>query len=339
MVEELARVYGYQHLPTTSLPPIEGQRGQVLTLAQRRVRTSRRVLAARGFLETVTWSFVSEAQARAFGGTAPALRIDNPVSSDLDFMRPSALPHLIAAAGRNVAFGEEASRLFEAGPVYRSDAPDGQARMITGLVKARQVRHWQGNATGYDVYTAKADVMAVLAALGQPVDRLMVMKADGDYWHPGRSASLRLGPKNTLAVFGEIHPAILKDMGVDGPVFAFEITLDAIPEPKSDGLKAKPVLPERGLSPIRRDFAFVVSEDTAAGDVLKAASGAEKALITDARVFDVYRGAGLGEGMKSVAIEVTVQPRGQAMTDADIETLSSRVVASVKKATGGELRG
>jgi phenylalanyl-tRNA synthetase beta chain len=340
IVEELIRIEGFDALPADPLPRAEGPARVVVTPLQNRIRTARRVLAGRGFLETVTWSFMErEKAALIVGGNAlqDALTLENPIASDLDYMRPSMLANLAEAAQRNADHGAEDVRLFEAGPVYPGDDPGDQQSQLAAVVRAPKGRHWQGAPNSYDAYAAKADLFAVLAALDQPGDRFQIAAPDGAHWHPGRAASLKLGPRNVVATFGELHPAFLKALRVDGPVIAFELGLGALPAAKAKALKTRPPLDKADLTPIRRDFAFVVEEKVAAGDIVKAALKADPKLIVAARVFDVYRGKGVDDGKKSVAIEITIQPR-EALKDEQIETIGKAVVAAVAKATGGALR-
>lgn len=338
IVEEIIRLKGYDALPLTSMPAPEGGVKQVLTEPQRRVRTSRRVMAARGFLEAVTWSFVSQADAKLFGGGAKELVVDNPVASELDCMRPSILPNLIRAAQKNADFSQRNIRLFEAGPVYLGDGPKDQRRHVAGIVRPETLRHWAGNAAPYDVFDAKADAFAILEAIGQDPFKLMVMDPTKNYWHPGRAASLRLGPKNALAHFGELHPRVVKALGAEGKLIAFEVNLDAVPLPRSAGVKTKPVLEKLDLTPVRRDFAFIVEDTTPSSDLVRAVQGAEKALISDIGVFDVYDGKGIEDGHKSVALEVTIQPKTVTLKDQDIDAIAAKIVKSVEK-IGGTLRG
>ena len=338
IVEEIIRIKGYAALPTTSLPPLETGLKQVLTENQRRVRTGRRVLASRGFLETVTWSFVSYKEAELFGGGDSSLEVANPVASDLGWMRPSILPNLIKAAQRNADFSQRNIRLFEAGPIYLADGPKDQRRMISGIVRPETLRHWSGKSEAYSLYDAKADVFAVIDALGQNPEKLMVMEPTRAHWHPGRAATLRLGPKNTVAQFGEIHPGVLKKMGIDGRLIGFEINIDTLPLPRAAGAKTKAALEKLDLTPVRRDFAFIVEDGLPAGELLKAVQGADKALITSVDLFDVYAGTGVAEGFKSLAVEITIQPTTTTLTDQQIEEISAKVVKAAKK-IGGELRG
>jgi phenylalanyl-tRNA synthetase beta chain len=307
------------------------------------VRTARRVLAGRGFLETVTWSFMyHEKAALMLGGPnqlQDSLTIDNPIASDLDYMRPSMLANLAEAAQRNADHGAQDVRLFEAGPVYPGDKPADQRMQVAAVVKAARARDWRGTPPAYDAYAAKADLFAVLTALDQGPDRFQIGAPEGPHWHPGRAGTLRLGPKQIVASFGELHPAFLKALRAEGPIVALEIALDALPAAKAKAGKTRPVLDKADQTPVRRDFAFVVEEKVPAGDITRMAMKADPKLVTAARVFDVFRGPSIGEGKKSIAIEVTLQPRGQAMTDEQIEAVAQSIVKSVGKATGAVLRG
>ncbi|MEO1303953.1 MAG: phenylalanine--tRNA ligase subunit beta [Pseudomonadota bacterium] len=338
IVEEIARLEGFDALPTTSLPPLDGGKRVVTTPIQDRIRTARRTLASRGFLETVTWSFMPKAFAAHFGGGDDALTVANPVASELNQMRPSVLGNLAIAAQKGADHGERSLRLFEAGPIYLGDGPKDQRSVVAGLVRPVKSRHWD-DASDYDVYAAKADLFAILEAVGQPPARFQIGEPRQPHWHPGQAASLKLGPKVTVAHFGALHPRVLKALKVEGPLFAFELNLNALPQMKAKTTKTKPVLDKADLTPIRRDFAFVVSEDTAAGDIVRAAQGADKALVSGVDVFDVYQGQGIEDGHKSIAIEVTLQPRGETLKDQDIEAISQKIVAAVAKSTGGVLRG
>ena len=339
LVEEVARIEGFDALPATPLPHQAAKSSGILTPRQVRARAARRALAAAGYAEAVTWSFTARAKAALFGGVPDSLILANPIAADLDAMRPSTLPNLIEAAGRNANKGFPDCALFEIGPVFHSDQPNGQRTAIGAIIAPHAARHWT-TAQGDDLFTLKADLFALLDELNAPTASLQIAQGSASpWWHPGRSARLQLGPKAILAEFGEIHPAVLKALDVAGPVYGFEIRLDAVPEPKRKGGKSRPKLDLPALMPLTRDFAFMVDAKAAAGDLIRAAAGADKALIAGVTLFDVYQGAGVPDGSKSMAIEVTVQPREATLTDADIEALSGRIVAAVEKATGGKLRG
>jgi len=341
IVEEIARITGFAHLPTATLPMLKPVETPKLTASQDRRRMARRALAARGMLEAVTWSFLDQRYAELFMGAneikAKGLVLANPISSDLGVMRSSLLPNLISALQRNADRGRDDLALFEVAPIYAGDQPADHANAAGGARASAPPRHWQGPAAKADVFTVKADAMAALEAAGAPVASLQTSADAPGYFHPGRSGVLRLGPK-ALAHFGEIHPAVLKAMDVDGPVFGFEVFLDAIPEAKKKPAKTKPALDASELLPLTRDFAFVVDEEVAAETLLKAVRGAEKKLIANVSLFDVYQGKGVAGGKKSLAVEVTLQPREKTLTDEEIEAVSARIIAQVEKATGGTLR-
>ena len=343
LVEEVARIVGFAALPAAALPARAAVETPKLTPAQVRRGAARRALAARGLLEAVTWSFTDERYAALFCDganwlAAQGLILANPISSDLGAMRPSMLPNLVAALQRNADRGRDDLALFEVAPVYASDRPEGQQTVAGGARLSHPKRHWAKAERAADVFTAKADAIAGLEAAGAKVEQVQTT-ADAPHWyHPGRSGVLRLGPKLTLAHFGEIHPRVLKAMDVEGPVFAFEVFLDAAPPAKAKPTKTKPALDALGLLPLRRDFAFVVDEKVTADALLKAVRGAEKKLIADVSLFDVYQGKGVADGKKSLAVEVTLQPREKTLTDEEIEAVGKAVVAAVEKATGGILR-
>jgi phenylalanyl-tRNA synthetase beta chain len=337
LVEEVARLTGFTALPETPLPPVPPRPGGVLTARQARARTARRALAAAGYAETVGWSFVSREAATLFGGGDEALVLANPIASDLDCMRPSALPGLVLAAGRNAARGFPDAALFEIGPVFAGDRPEDQRLAAAAILAPHGPRRWDG-AKPEDVFTVKADLTALLEELGAPVGALQLVQEAAPWWRPGQSARLQLGPKAILAEFGAIHPSVLKALDVEGPVYGFELWLEAIPEPKRKPTKSKPALALSALMPLSRDFAFLVGRDKPAGDLVRAIAGVDKALVSGVRVFDVYEGAGVPEGQKSVAVEVTLQPRDKTLTDAEIDDLARRIVAAAEKAVGARLR-
>ncbi|MFN3511760.1 MAG: phenylalanine--tRNA ligase subunit beta [Phenylobacterium sp.] len=336
LVEEVARIEGYDALPAEPLPPAPARAGGVLTVRQNRMRAGRRAMAALGYAETITWSFMKRETARLFGGGQDELVVTNPIASDLDCMRPSILPNLIEAAARNARRGFPDAALFEVGPFYRGDRPEDQVTAVAAVVAPHPPRRWDG-AREDALFQLKGDLLALLAELGAPASLQTAQSGLSPWWHPGRAAALRLG-KATVAEFGEIHPRILKALDVEGPVYGFELVLDAIPEPKKKPTKTKPALALSPLMPLSRDFAFVVDEAVPAGDLVRALAGADKQLVSEVRVFDVYRGQGVPEGAKSVAVEVLVQPREKTLTDAEIEALSTRLVAAAKKAVGATLR-
>ena len=336
LVEEVARIEGFASLPSEPLPEMPRAAGGVLTVRQTRMRNARRALAARGYAEAVTWSFMRTDWARLFGGGDEKLRLTNPIASDLDCMRPSILPNLIDAAARNARRGFEDAAFFEVGPTFKGDEPADQLTVVAALIAPHPPRRWDG-AQEDPLFALKADLMALLDEMGAPPLQVVQGQAS-PWWHPGRSARLQLGPKNVVAEFGELHPRVLKDMDAEGPILAFELDLGAIPEPKRKPTKTKPALALSALMPLSRDFAFLVASDTPAGELVRPILGADKALIADARVFDVYQGKGVPEGQKSLAVEVSIQPTEKTLTDAEIEALSARIVAAAEKAVGAKLR-
>ena len=344
LVEEVVRIVGVDKVPTTPLPRLDTVGRQVLTTGQIRRNKARRMLAARGLNEAVTWSFIPHAHATLFGGGQDEVVLANPISSDMSDMRPSLIPGLLSAAQRNADRGNGDVALFEVGQVFLSDKPEDQKMVATGVRRGTAVmtgagRHWSGSAPTVSVYDAKADAIAALEAIGAPTGNLQVFAEASDWYHPGRSGTLRLGPKNVLASFGEMHPKVLKALDVEGPIVAFEVHLDAVPQPKGKSGRSKGALAISGLTPVRRDFAFVVDEDIEAEKLLRAARSADKALIQNVNVFDIYRGTGVPEGKKSIAIDVTLQPVEKTLTEEDIEAIAGKIVAGVEKATGGTLRG
>jgi len=338
LVEEVLRIHGFDALPQAVLPRDSDLPQPALTPAQRRVSHARLALARRGHDEAVTFSFVSSQQAALFGGAPESLRLVNPISADLDVMRPSVLPGLVAAAARNADRTLADAALFEVGPQYADDTPAGQALVAAGLrAGAAAPRHWAVPARGVDAFDAKGDALAVLAACGAPVDKLQVTADAPGWYHPGRSGSLRLGPK-VLAHFGELHPRVLKALELRGPAAACEVFMAEIPLPKA-AAKLRPAVEISPFQPVTRDFAFVVDAEVPAEKLLRAAKGADKTLIAGVDLFDVYAGKGIDPGKKSLAIAVTLQPRDHTLTEAEIEAAAEKIVAQVGKATGGVLRG
>jgi phenylalanyl-tRNA synthetase beta chain len=335
VVEELVRIEGLDAVPSTPLERIPGVARPTATTDQLLERRVRRTAAARGLNEAVTWSFISEAEAEPFGGSAWILV--NPISEEMKAMRPSLLPGLIAAARRNLARGAAGARLFEVGRRYLADAE----RPTLGLVLAGsgRPRHWRGGrAAGFDAFDAKAETLAILAAAGAPVDKLQVLGGASGVYHPGRSARLALGPKNALAEFGELHPATLRAFDLDGPTVAAEIFLDSIPIKRGGGTRARAAYAPPALQAVTRDYAFLVPENLAAGDLLRAVRSADKATLAGVSLFDLFTGQGVPEGRKSLAVEVTLQPGDKSFSHEELEAISARIVAAAAK-LGAELRG
>jgi phenylalanyl-tRNA synthetase beta chain len=339
LVEEVTRVHGFDSIPTTSLPRLSPTSKPVRDALQRRVPQARRALGSRGLVEAVTWSFLPLKQAERFGGGGADLRLLNSIASELDTMRPSILPNLVEAAARNEARGLADPALFEVGPQYKDATPTGQRTVAAGIRHNMAVpRNWAGPARAVDAFDAKADALAVLAAIGAPVDNMSAQGGAPDWYHPGRSGAIKLGDR-VMAHFGELHPEITTAAGLRGPVAAFEVFLDAPPLPKAKATKARPKLVLSPFQPVERDFAFLVDDGVEAEKIVRAARNADKALIAGARVFDLYAGKGVAEGKKSIAIAVTLQPVERTLTDAEIEAVSAKIVAQVVKATGAVLRG
>jgi phenylalanyl-tRNA synthetase beta chain len=337
LVEEVARIEGYGALPATPLPPMERPTGGVLTTRQRRIRAGRRVLAAQGYQEAITWSFTSRPVATLFGGGDPRLVIANPIAAELDCMRPSILPGLIEALRRNAKRGFAGGALFEIGPVFAGDEPADQATMIGLVLDPRAPRRWD-KGPEEDIFALKGDLMALLTELGAPTASLQIAEGEiAPWWRPGRAARMTLG-KTTLSTFGELHPRTLNALDTDFPLLAAEIALDAIPEPKTRAGKTKPAARLSPFMPLTRDFAFVVDAAASAGAIVRAAQSADRTLIAEVRVFDVYAGPGIEPGRKSVAVETVIQPTERTLTDAEIDALSRKIVAAVAKATGASLR-
>ena len=344
LVEEIARVTSLTGLQSAPLPRrSSGVPRPTLTPIQKRIATTRRALAAQGMNECVTYTFVSTKEAEAFGGGQSALKLENPISAEMSDMRPTPLAGLMAAAARNEARGFADFALFEVGEGFHGAEPGDQRTMAAGVrIGSIAPREWTGARRPVDFHDAKGDVEALLTALGAPADRMQIDRQVPEWLHPGRSACFKLGPKNLIAVCGELHPKVCAAFDVTGPAIAFAVYLDTIPFPKAK-TKARSALSLNQLQPIERDFAFVVDARTEAETIRKAARSAEKKLIDAVTVFDVFDGknaaASLGEGRKSVAITVRLQPEGATFTDADIEAIGEKIVASVRQATGGELRG
>jgi phenylalanyl-tRNA synthetase beta chain len=344
IVEEVVRIVGVDRVPSTPFDRGAAPRKPVLTAIQTRVRKAKRALATRNLVEAVTWSFIAKAQAELFGGGQPELALANPIAADLSDMRPSLIPGLIGAAQRNADRSFPDSGLFEVGQVFRGDQPADQLTAATGVRRALGKpsgigRHWSKRDGEVDAFDAKADALAVLVSAGAPEQALQVVPGGPPWFHPGRSGTIQIGPKNILGHFGELHPRALEALDAEGPLVAFEVILERIPEPKAKATRAKPMLELSPLQPVERDFAFVVERNVKAADIVRAAQSVDRKLITGITVFDVYEGQGIEPGKKSIAIAVTLQPRDKTMTDAEIEALAARIVAEVGKRTGGVLRG
>lgn len=344
LVEEVMRIHGINQIEPQPLPGLGTVNSRILTTLQIRTRLARRTLASRGMMEAVTYSFISEAQAKAFGGGKPELKLANPIAADMSDMRPSLLPGLLTAAQRNADRGFGDTALFEVSGIYEGDKPEQQRRVAGGIRRGTagvegSGRFWSGNAATVGVFDAKADALAALEAAGAPVDRIQIEAGGPEWFHPGRSGTLKLGPKVVLGYFGEFHPDTLEALDVSGALCGFEVYIDAIPEPKAKATRTKPALSLSQFQSLKRDYAFVVDASVEAGSVVKAVSSADKKLIAGVQVFDIFTGASLGEGKKSIAVEVLLQPQDRTLTDEDLEALSKQVIASVTKQTGGVLRG
>jgi len=344
LVEEVIRIYGYDRIEPVSVRSAHTVSDSAETTMRSRIRLARTALASRGMSECVTWSFLTKELAMKFGANdnanADSLTLSNPISEDLNQMRPSILPNLINAALKNADHGQINTALYEVGPDFQSGKVNGQRSVAAGVrYGAQGNRHWSSAeaARAVDVYDAKADAIAALNAAGAPTDNLQVQRIAPNYYHPGRSGALTLG-KNVLATFGEIHPAILEDMDIKAPLCAFEVFLDNIPESKKKG-SAKSLLNIPAFMPLARDFAFIVDENVEVDNILRAAKSADKTLIQNAEAFDVYQGKGIEDGKKSIAITVTIQPIKQTLTDSEIEGLSKKIIEAVASKTGAVLRG
>jgi phenylalanyl-tRNA synthetase beta chain len=335
LIEEVLRLRGLDAVPPVSLPRESPVPATTLTPRQQRTAVARRTLAAAGLMECVTFSFMARAEAERFGDAPDALRLTNPIAADLDQLRPTPLATLALAAKRNAARGYSDVALFEIGPAFATDAPDGQKLVAAGLRAGSTSRNWLAPRRPVDAMDAKGDLWALLTAVGVPLEALQVTTDAPSFLHPGRSGVVRQGPKIVLGTFGEIHPRLLAALDLPGPMVAFELNLDAVADPKRRK-KAAPDLP--AFQPIRRDFAFIVDTSIPADGVIKAARGAERTLITAVSLFDVFEGDRMPAGKKSLAIEVTFQPRERTLTDAEIEAACQKVIAAVAKATGATLR-
>src|ERR1700726_2833202 len=353
IVEEIVRIVGVDKVPMTPFERGDAPRKPVLNPIQLRTRRAKRALAARGMVEAVTWSFISKPQAELFDRDPPLhaqanrrghpeVSLANPIAADMSDMRPSLVPGLVTAGQANIDRGFSDLALFEVGQVFTSDSPEGEliaaAGVRHGFASSKGIgRHWSGSATA-DAFDAKADAFAVLSAAGAPMQALQIVPGGPDWLHPGRSGTIQIGPQNVLGYFGELHPRALEALHADGPLIAFEVILDRIPAAKQRPTRARSVLELIPFQPVSRDFAFIVDRSVKAGDIVRAAQGADRKLITDVTVFDVYEGKGIDEDKKSIAIAVTIQPREKTLTDQEIEAVAAKIVAEVNKKTGGVLR-
>jgi phenylalanyl-tRNA synthetase beta chain len=347
LVEEVMRIHGVDYIKPAPLESHAAVNGKILTPLQIRTRTAKRALAARGMLEAVTWSFISKEQAELFGGGSQALRLANPIAADMSEMRPSLLPGLLSAGQRNADKGYGDVAIFEVSGTYENDRPEGQRRVAGGIRRGTASlggagRMWSAAARGgnrpVDVYDAKADALAVLEACGLPMSNIQIEQGAPAWYHPGRSGTIKMGPKAVLGFFGEFHPKTLEALDVSGALCGFEVYLDAMPEPKRKATRTKPALELSPFQAVRRDYAFVVDRNVEAGALIRAAVGADRKLIAGVSVFDIFEGASVGEGKKSIAIEVQIQPMERTLTDEDFEALTQKIVANVAKSIGGVLR-
>ncbi|HTW33310.1 MAG TPA: phenylalanine--tRNA ligase subunit beta [Rhizomicrobium sp.] len=336
LVEEVVRIYGLDKVPAIPMRRPHAVARSVLTAEQKRRRLVRRTLAARGFSETISYSFISRAQAKLFDGGDDARQLENPIASDLDALRPSVLPSLLAASSRNFARGFADFQVSEVGAQFESGMPGAQTSVAAGIRVGSGVRSWTKSTHPADAFDAKADMIALIeAALGAPMTAPIKTGAPS-WYHPGRSGTLALGQK-VLGYFGEVHPSVLAAFDIKAPVAAFEVFLDAIPEPRQKG-KARSLFAPPPYPAVERDFAFVLDTKVSADDVVKAVRNTERVLIERVDVFDVYEGKGVPEGKKSLAVAVRLQPREKTLTDTEIDALAQKIVAAVAKATGGTLR-
>ncbi|APH57338.1 Phenylalanyl-tRNA synthetase beta chain [Granulibacter bethesdensis] len=332
LIEEVLRLRGMDAIPACSLPVDHAVPAASLSPRQTRAALARRELAASGLMECVTFSFVAHEVAARFGGTEESLRLLNPIASDLDQLRPTPVATLALALARNAARGLPEAALFEVGPAFSAN---GQSQVAAAILSGMTPRHWLEPARSLDAMDAKGYLFSLLSALGVPMDSLSVTADAPGWYHPGRSGVVRQGPKTVLGTFGELHPSLIEAMDLPSPTIAFELLLEAVPEPKRRR-RAAPTLPP--FQPLTRDFAFLAQRGTSADALLRAIRGADRTLITRVSLFDVYDGDKLPEGMISLGVEVTLQPLERSLTDAEIEAISAKIVAAAGKAVGATLR-
>jgi phenylalanyl-tRNA synthetase beta chain len=337
VVEELVRLHGYDRVPPMPVRRTEAIGHPALSPEQRQRASVRRALAARGLAEAVTWSFVEPELARRFGGQG--IRLRNPINAELSVLRPSLLPHLLSAAARNQSRGQANAGLFEVGPRFFGAEPGEQEVVAAGIrVGQNHGRHWAEPPRPVDVFDARADALALLASCKLNADAVRVIADGPGHYHPGRRGRLMLGPQTILAEFGELHPAIARDLDITGRAVGFEVFLDRLPRPKAKPGRSRTPLKASPFPPVDRDFALVVAAEVAAESLLSAIRGADKSLIREVTLFDVYEGQGVGDGMKSLAVAVRLQAQDHTLTEAEIEAAAKRIVAAAAKATGATLR-
>lgn len=337
LVEEVSRISGFSEIPATPLPIIVPKNGGILTPKQARSRRARRFMAASGYQEAVTWSFMPNDKAIMFGGGTEALRLANPIAADLDTMRPSCVPNLLDALKFNAQNGRYGGKLFEIGPIYLGATPLDQRTTISALCAPSKTRHWQKVAED-TLFSLKSDLLRLLEELNVPVSSLQLVQGQNSpHWHPGRSARLQLGPKTVLAEFGELHPKILKNFALEGAYVGFELILELLPTPKAKATKSKGALTLSSLMPLSRDFSFLYPEKSQASDLIRAIKAADKNLIGEVAIFDLYSGANVPEGHISIGIEVFFTPTDKTLNDADIDGLMQAIIKNAEK-TGAVLR-
>jgi len=338
LVEEVARIASLTKLQGKPMPrATAGVPKQILSPLQKREQIARRTTAALGYNECVSYTFIDQKSAQLFGGGSDATMLANPISSEMSHMRPDLLAGLLQAAARNQARGFADMALFEVGPVFHGGEPEEQSLQVAGVLVGRTgPKDVHGSSRSVDVYDAKADVEAILSALGAPA-KVQILRDGDTWWHPGRHGRICLGPKKVLATFGEVHPKVLTQLDVKGPVVAFSIHLQEIPMPRKSSA-TRPALELNDLQAVDRDFAFVVDANVDALTLVNAAMGADKAHVVDVRVFDEFIGGSLGDGKKSIAFAVKLQPKDATFTDKDLENISAKIIEKVTKASGGELR-
>ena len=338
LVEEVARIASLTKLQGKPMPrATAGVPKQILSPLQKREQIARRTTAALGYNECVSYTFIDQKSAQLFGGGSDATMLANPISSEMSHMRPDLLAGLLQAAARNQARGFADMALFEVGPVFHGGEPEEQSLQVAGVLVGRTgPKDVHGASRSVDVYDAKADVEAILSALGAPA-KVQILRDGDTWWHPGRHGRICLGPKKVLATFGEVHPKVLTQLDVKGPVVAFSIHLQEIPMPRKSSA-TRPALELNDLQAVDRDFAFVVDANVDALTLVNAAMGADKAHVVDVRVFDEFIGGSLGDGKKSIAFAVKLQPKDATFTDKDLENISAKIIEKVTKASGGELR-